>query len=307
MVFKAFNFFLLLFFAFFVISLSSAFRIKSLTQKTTEYKILSTFAAPAVELVNRIIGNSLEEAIKHAQEGTKGTYAIVVKNMFTNQKYYQKEHEAFDAASLYKLWVMVAVYEQIKEGKLNKDEVLSKDVLELNREFNIPDDEAEQTEGVITLTVDQAIFQMITISHNYAAFLLIDAIDISKVNDVLKKYGLNESNVGQPPRTTAYDMALFFEKLYNGEIIDKEYSKKMIDVLSEQTLNDRLPAHLPKNTKVAHKTGEINNFKHDAGIVFSKHGDYTVVVLSKSDMPDAAADRIADISKAVFDYFQNSW
>lgn len=295
------------FLIFSVVSLSSALRIKSLQYKTTEYKILNIFSYPIVELVNAVKGNSLEKTVKITQENTKGTYGITIKNLLTNREYFNKEHVSFDAASLYKLWVMAAVYQQIKEEKLSKDEELSGDVAELNKKFNIPEDAAEQTEGIITLTVEQAIFQMITISHNYAALLLTDRIGISNLNNVLKKYNLKESSVGQSPKTTAYDTALFFEKLYNGEIVDKEYSQKMIDILKQQRINDRLPLYLPKDTVVAHKTGELNNFKHDAGIVFSKSGDYVIVILSESDVPDAAADRIANLSKAIYDYFRNSW
>ncbi|MBI2622076.1 serine hydrolase [Candidatus Microgenomates bacterium] len=77
----------------------------------------------------------------------------------------------------------------------------------------------------------------------------------------------------------------------------------MISLLLQQELNDRIPKYLPKEAKVAHKTGEIDFAKHDAGIVFANSGDYLIVVLSESDNPSAASERIANLSKAVYEYF----
>ena len=54
---------------------------------------------------------------------------------------------------------------------------------------------------------------------------------------------------------------------------------------------------------IAHKTGEIGYFTHDAGIVFSNKGDYIIVVLTESDFPLATEEQIADISKSVNEYF----
>ena len=78
----------------------------------------------------------------------------------------------------------------------------------------------------------------------------------------------------------------------------------MIDILKEQTLNDRIPKNLPQQTEVAHKTGELFGFKHDAGIIFGKKGDYIIVVLSETKNPKLSAEKIAKFSKEVFDYFE---
>ncbi|MBI2430594.1 MAG: serine hydrolase [Candidatus Levybacteria bacterium] len=267
--------------------------------------LILLLAAPIVYVVNTVKGNSLEKIVIDAQKGTKGTYGIYIKHLMSGENYHDKENMLFDAGSFYKLWVMVAAYEQIKQDKLREDEELSADIATLNKKFDISEDAAEQTEGKITLTVSQAIFQMITISHNHAALLLTDRIGISKIAAVLKKYNLDNSSIGNPPKTTAYDMALFFEKLYNGEIINQTYSKKMLQILKQQKLNDGLPKYLLDDIGVAHKTAEIDFFKHDGGIVFTDKGDYIIVVLSESDNPAGAADRIANLSEAVYQYFHN--
>lgn len=247
--------------------------------------------------------SNLKEVVEKALVGTKGTYAVYIKNFKTNEEYKSRENDTFEPASLYKLWVMATTYQQIKEGALKEDEMLSQSIPTLNQEFGIDPSLAELTEGSIEMTVTEALTQMITISHNYAALLLAEKVKNSVVKDYIQNNGFSNSSLGEPPKTTASDIALFFEKLYKGKIVDKEYSDKMIELLKKQQLKNGLPRFLPEGTIIAHKTGEIDWYKHDAGIVFSPAGDYLIVILSESDSPPGAQERIADVSKAVYDYF----
>lgn len=252
--------------------------------------------------------NSLKEVVDNAFEGTKGTYGVAIKNLKNGQSYYTNEHKSFEAGSLYKLWVMAVVYKQIQNGQFKEDQVLSEDVKVLNDKFYIDPDSAEQNKGTVTFTVRDALKQMITISHNYAALLLTEKIKLSSVSTFLKENGFTESIVGtngDSPTATASDIALFFEKLYRGEFANQQYTDEMINLLKNQQLNEGLPKYLPDQSEVANKTGEIDSFKHDAGIVYTDKGNYIIVVMSESDAPPAAQERIALVSKAVFDYFEN--
>lgn len=263
-----------------------------------------------IELVSPLskikVSSSLRSVVNDSLNGAKGTYGVVIKNLKTDETYYINEHKIFETGSLYKLWVMASVYEQIQDGKLTEDEVISDDVAVINREFNISPDWAELSEGTVTFSVRDALSQMITISHNYAALLLTKKIKLSAVAVFLKEKGFIESSVGtsgDSPMSTASDIALFYERLYKGELADQQYTNKMIDLLKGQQLNGGLPKYLTDKPMVAHKTGEINWLKHDAGIIYTDKGDYIIVVLSESNSPVGAQERIALLSKAVYDYF----
>lgn len=249
---------------------------------------------------------TLESTVQKAFSGAAGRYAIYIKNFKTGESYAKNIDLEFEAGSLYKLWIMATVFKQIQEGNLKEDEELSEDVETLNNIFNIAPDAAELTEGTITLTAKDAISQMITISHNYAALLLTEKIKLSKVASFLRENGLNKSTVGTGgdfPKSSASDIALFFEKLYKGELVSPEYSKQMLELLKNQQLNEGLPKYLPDKSKVAHKTGDIGWFKHDGGIIFTDNGDWIIVILSESKSPVGAQERIALVSKSVYDYF----
>ncbi|OGE64517.1 hypothetical protein A3J13_00855 [Candidatus Daviesbacteria bacterium RIFCSPLOWO2_02_FULL_36_8] len=254
----------------------------------------------------KVIVTGLDKAVATALEGVKGNYGIFIKNFKTGETFKQNEHMIFHAGSLYKIWIMAETYNQIKTGDLTEDEQLSRDIEYLNKKFQIAEENAELTEGAITLTVANALTQMITISHNYAAMLLTEKIKLSSVAKFLKDNSFIESKVGingEDPTTTPADMEKFFEKLYKGEIIDQEYSNKMLELLKAQKLNNKLPKNLPTETIIAHKTGELGFYTHDGGIVYSPKGDYIIIVMSQSDSPPGAEERIVDISEAVYKYF----
>jgi hypothetical protein len=75
----------------------------------------------------------------------------------------------------------------------------------------------------------------------------------------------------------------------------------MLDLLSAQQQNDRLPLPLPLNVQVAHKTGELPGVRHDAGVVFAPSGAYVLVVMVQ-DAPSESEARsaIVDVSESVY-------
>lgn len=265
--------------------------------KTTQATIGGTIQSQKSPTTN------LKETVENTLIDAEGIYGIAVKNLNTGESYYLNEHRTFEPGSLYKIWILATAFNQIENGKLKEDEVLNQEISILNAKFHISSESAELTEGKITLSVKEAMEQMITISDNYSALLLSERIRLSTVKAFLQGNNFNESSLGEPPKTTPYDIAWFFEKLYKGELANQENTDKMLDILKRQTLNSKLPKYLPENTIIAHKTGEISYFSHDAGIIFTPNGNYIIAVLSESEIPSQANERIARISQEVYNYF----
>ena len=78
----------------------------------------------------------------------------------------------------------------------------------------------------------------------------------------------------------------------------------MVDILLDQKFNSVIPARLPADVKVAHKTGSITGIQHDAGIVYLPNGKkYILVLLSKYEGDtQSAIETMAQISRMVYDY-----
>lgn len=251
--------------------------------------------------------SGLSKVVSNALEGTQGTYAIVIKNLKTGESFEQNPHMILPPASMYKLWVMTVAYKQVEEGTLTMDTKMARNVADLNRLFKISDEDAELTEGGFTFTVAEALERMITVSHNYAAYMLTEKIGLKSIAPFLRNYGLLESKVGvngNLPTSSAADMKLYFEMLYGGKLAGTQATAEMITLLKKQQFKYALPKYVPEEVQMAHKTGNIDEYTHDGGIVYGTKGDYIIVVMTKSNNPEAAEERMALVSKAVWEYFE---
>ncbi|MCM8791714.1 MAG: class A beta-lactamase-related serine hydrolase, partial [Candidatus Omnitrophica bacterium] len=112
-------------------------------------------------------------------------------------------------------------------------------------------------------------------------------------NGCFKKLGLKNTNIdrkildskakikGLENFTSAKDIAYILEKIYKKELINKDISEKCLAFLKKQKIRDRIPKMLPSYISVAHKTGLENGGCHDAGIIFTKEGDFLICVLTQ--------------------------
>ena len=97
---------------------------------------------------------------------------------------------------------------------------------------------------------------------------------------------------------------MIFEKLALGEVVSPEASAEMIEILKRQKYRDVIPAKLPDQVQVAHKTGSLSQAHHDSGIVYLPDGRrYILVILSKNLLDfDRNTELLANISKIIYDY-----
>lgn len=101
---------------------------------------------------------------------------------------------------------------------------------------------------------------------------------------------------------TAYDLMLIYTALAEGRLVNREACDQMIRILLDQQHNTLIPAYLPKEVKVAHKTGSITGVHHDSGIVYLPDGrKYVLVILSrKLEDSDAATEAMARVSEMIW-------
>jgi len=271
--------------------------------------------SPILDIVEKVKVSELPKIFdKHFSE-EEDNYAVVIKNLETREAFVHNGDKEFISASLYKLWVLAVVKEQLDEGTLSEDDLLSseKNILDNRLSVNTPTPKPEgftpeenKEIEYISYKIGGALEKMITISDNYSAILLSNRVGAGSITDFLEEYELYNSAYSSPPKTTAGDIAKYYEQLYMGEIIDQKISSEMITLLKKQEFDDRIPKYLPEDIEIAHKTGELLGAKHDAGIVFRENGDYIIVVLSQTENEAEAAEKIAEFSRDVFEYFEES-
>lgn len=231
----------------------------------------------------------LEDKIK----GYSGTWSIYIKDLSHNE-YISINNIQYFSASMIKLFCAAAAFELIENGELEE-----------------------------TPNIDSLMQQMISVSDNDAFNLMVmncgETYSQIAGREVIQEYIDREGYSGttiatmlvptkykapsSPGRnyTTVEDCGLLMERIYKGKCVSPEASQDFLNLLLNQEHLDKIPAGLPEGTKCANKTGDTDEFQHDAAIVYSPGGDYIIAVMSSNC--GAAISNIQDISKTVYEYF----
>lgn len=275
---------------------------------------------------SRLSPDELKRRIQDTLAKHPGVFAVAFRDLTTGKEILINEKNVFHAASTMKVPVMIEVYKQAAAGKF----VLSDSIMIRNSfrsivdssEFTLdPNDDSEQTlyhQAGSQQPLSHLVYNMIIRSSNLATNMVIELVNARNVTQTMRELGAQDIQVlrgvednkafekGLNNTTTAYDLMLIFEKIAQGKAVDSAAAEAMIKILLDQQFNDIIPARLPKDVKVAHKTGEINGVRHDAGIVFLPDGrKYVLVLLSKElkDVP-AAVGAMAAVSKMIYEYME---
>jgi beta-lactamase class A len=267
---------------------------------------------------------SLKAEIIDTLASQKGVFAVAFKDLSTGKEILINAREDFHAASTMKTPVMIEVFKQVAEGRFSFNDSF----LITNQFKSIVDssqyslDSTDDSETEIYRHIGEKrslydlLYQMIIASSNLSTNLIIGLVDARKVTETMRSMGAKKINIlrgvednkayekGLNNTTTAYDLMLIFEKIARGKAVDKKSSDEMIRILLNQEFNTIIPADLPPDVKVAHKTGSITGVHHDSGIVFLPDGrKYVLVLLSKNleDEP-AAVKAMAKVSAMIYHY-----
>lgn len=265
----------------------------------------------------------LEKTIKAlvAESGAE-TVAVAFKDLQTGRELFVNGRASFHAASTMKLPVMFEVYREARGGTLKLDEGVAvknefKSIADGSTFSVSPEDDSEQTlykKVGGTETVRELVRLMITESSNLATNILIERVTPARVMALLDRMGARDMKVlrgvedgkaferGMNNTTTARDLLVLFHALAEGRAVSAEASREMLDVLAAQKFNGGIPAGLPREARVAHKTGSITKIEHDAGLVYlPNRKPYVLVVLVRGIADEKRAHKlIADISRAVY-------
>lgn len=226
----------------------------------------------------------------------QGDWSVYIKDLTTGKTMEINEH-SMESASLIKLYIAGAIYEQLEAGTLTEDD-----------------------------TLNTALTNMIVVSDNESSNVLVRYLcdengdfqsGLAKVNDYIQRNGFTNTEQvngiadpslwvsdGRVNMTSAADCGRILEMIYNRELASHFYSFRFEVLLNKQEVNYKIPAALPEGTHISHKTGEVDDTENDAAIIYTPMGDYIFCIMS-TDLTDtgSAVDHIHEISKLVYDYF----
>ncbi len=217
----------------------------------------------------------LQDRLAQFAAGHSGIFGLDVKNLVTGETAAFNQEYSFTSASLYKLFVAKAIYQRVAGGQLTYG----------------------SASGVPGRNVDVCLSLMITISDNGCAEALAAKVGWMPGLDAEGYAGTDLTKI--PKRTVAADVALLLERLYKNELLGPDETARFITLLKGQKVNNRLPVGLPNGTVIAHKTGDLGNYLHDAGIIWGPTGPYLVVAMSQG----AHFSDFGELSSMLYSYF----
>jgi beta-lactamase class A len=253
---------------------------------------------------------------------TKGNFALAFKDLQTGEEILIDEHRLFHAASTMKTPVMIEVFKQAEAGKFSiQDSILVKttfnSIVDSTFSLSVSDDSDSSLYEVVgqRRPILELVYKMITRSSNLATNLLIELVDAKNVTQSMRDLGAKDIQIlrgvedkkafraGLNNKVTAYDLMLIFETISEGNLPGQD---EIMHSLLDQEFNEIIPAMLPKDVKVAHKTGWITGLNHDSGLVTTPGGKaYVLVLLSDSvDDEKASIENMATASKMIYDYVE---
>lgn len=247
-------------------------------------------------LIMRRSWTSLQEEITEMLASYQGDWSVYLKDLSLGRTMEINEH-SMESASLIKLYIAGAIYEQLVLGNLQEtDTILSS----LNAMITVSDNEASNV----------LVRQMCDESGDFQTGL-------AKVNDFIARYGFTNTQQvngiadpslwvsdGRINMTSPADCGRLLEMIYNGELASHFYSFRFETLLNKQEVNYKIPAGLPDGVHISHKTGEVDDTENDAAIIYTPYGDYIFCIMS-TDLTDtnAAVDHIREITRLIYDYF----
>lgn len=205
--------------------------------------------------------------------------------------------EKIKAASLIKLFVMAAVYDQIENENL------------------------EETEGI-----DELLKKMITVSDNAATNELVRRLDPSgglswengcrAVNEYIRRYDYSDTVMERDVRdyrtqpadgenyTSVEDCGELLEKIFFGTCVSSESSGKMYDLLKQQTRKSKIPQGAAGAKQTANKTGELDDTENDAAIIELEDTQSYILCVMTGEKTETSVNDIVSISESVYEYFK---
>lgn len=252
--------------------------------------------------------NIKEKTAKFGQET-----GLIIKDLSTGWTISVNEDKLFPSASLVKVPIMATIFSLSAEKSLN----LQQRLVLANKCRVLGSGRIKDYAAGTKFNIDYLIEAMITESDNTAANMLIDYLGLEQLNNYFKKLGLNNTNIARKMMdfknrqegienfTSVRDVAYLLEEIYNNKLINKDFSQKCLEILKKQKARDRIPAKLPANTVVAHKTGLEKGVCHDAGIVFTPNGDFLICVLTRHNYKFAAPAKkfISQVAADTYNYY----
>lgn len=196
----------------------------------------------------------------------KGDFGIALETANSNLKVSSNGEGTYRPASTYKMIVAWAILKRIDAGQMSWSD-----------------------QAVIGLTVSECFDTMIIDSNNECGeYFGGVVIGWANLNKMALDLGMTCSDWNAQWYSCAKDEALFLHKLQAGELLNPTQTERLLSVMREQVYRLGIPYGV--NWTVADKVGFLYGLLHDASIVYSPYGVYSLVIMTDNSSWGQIAD-----------------
>lgn len=244
---------------------------------------LLTPASEEPEVIAATKAQKIEERVQDTILQMPATVSFAFVDLENAEAVRINNQEKYVSASLYKLFVAYYAYNQIDTDQVRPNTVV--------------DDK----------TLSSCLELMISISDNECGVAVGEYFGWTNITNFAQGNGFKDTVIvrTEDPEsefiTSPNDIESFFVRLYSEQLLSEVSTKSFIDSLLNQQINDRLPVVIPSGSDVAHKTGDVYEYIHDAGIVFSDDGDYVFVIMTSNWDPSMTFGPGYEYFKVIYD------
>lgn len=208
-----------------------------------------------------------------------GDLSIYFKNLTTNESVIVDANTKYYMASIYKVILTLFLLDEVAKGNTTFDAKV----------------------GTSSATLAVALNQIITESNNEYAQELAESYGWITIEKAMsQKLGISFS-FDKGLTTSVKDIGLLFEDIALSLRIEAGESNYLLRLLGDQQSTQKFPKYLPKNVLSHNKTGEYNDYSHDAGIFYTPKTNYVLVFMSKTKDPADTNETMAKMSKDIYE------
>jgi len=286
----------------------------------------STFGTEARQppSFDALYANNLQQRIAELASPAQGRIGVAAIDLATGEEVMVLGDQLFPMASTSKIAVAATFLEMVEQGRysLTSEFPLMMPVASAKYSSTKAPVRAGQYMPAIDL-----IEIMITRSSNPATDALLAAVGgPAVVNDWIRRKGIGEFSINRDIATLVRDdgeynpavhidtrdaatpraMVRLLSGLYRGEFLSDQSRQVLLSAMSRTvTGKRRIPAHIPLEARVSHKTGSLNNTSSDIGIIECPDGRVIAVAIYVTGQGTKLAreERIAAIARALYDGF----
>lgn len=271
-----------------------------------------------------LYASSLEARIAALANPAQGRIGVAAIDLTTGEEVMVLGDQLFPMASTSKVAVAAAYLDMVDRGQASLTSEYALLLPVASPKFSSV--RAPVRPGNYMTAID-LIEIMIARSSNPATDALLAAVGgPAQVNGWMRRHGFGEFSLNRDIATLVRDdgeydpatridprdaatprtMVRFLQGLYRGDFLSP-YSRQVLLGAMSRTVTGkrRIPALMPYDARVSHKTGSLNNTSSDIGIVETPDGRVIAVAIYVTGQSTRAAreDKIAEIARALYDGF----